>query len=163
VTHESFDPVHPYIYKLYWYSRKGAASLNSLSVSAERVRSISVVASPRPLVKDMKSHILVLASERTTQDECASVVKVVCTGVETASSKSRLLLAPSSDLCVFKVLLDDGTELLLRSSKIDRVINWINMLALVSVECLFLCEVCYFVCVLGVQVNVRRGSTRVGR
>jgi hypothetical protein len=127
-THESFDPLHPHLHKLYWYSRKGSASLNSLSV--ERVRTISVVACPRRLVYHSPSRTLSLATETLSVTD--DIVYVVCTGVETVSSKTRLLLAPSSDLSVFSVLLDDGSELQLRSAKIDRVVRWINVLALVG-------------------------------
>lgn len=125
-TRETLNPDKPYLYNLMWYKKEGGSVLKALD--ADKIASLTVCHSPRPLAYSPYKLSLSLSSEVKYQ---LGVVDVVPT--EKEEGGATLSVVPGgSEFITFTVVQTDGKEHVLRSGKVDRVIKWINTLAMVS-------------------------------
>ncbi len=126
-TRETLNVDKPYMYNLMWYKKEGGSVLKALD--ADKIASITVCHSPRPLAYSPYKLSLSLLSEVKYQ---LGVVDVVPT--EKEEGGATLSVVPGSEFITFTVVQagDGGKEHVLRSVKVDRVIKWINTLAMVS-------------------------------
>ncbi len=123
-TRETHNPDKPYLYHLNWYHKEGGAVIKALE--SEKIASLSISYSPRKLAYSPYKLSLGLASEISGQ---LGVVDVVCGDKSAAGSVGGVQV---DEFCTFTVVQTDSKEHILRSAKVDRVIKWINTIALVS-------------------------------
>jgi hypothetical protein len=111
-------------YTLMWYKKEGSAVLKALDI--ERIQSVSLIYSNRPLVYLPFKHSLVLQSEAGNNNKDILLVQPL-EHEDNASSKQN-----GVDFYIFRIVQTDGKDHVLRSTKIDRVMKWINLIALVK-------------------------------
>jgi len=111
-----------YVYTLMWFKKQGGAVVKSVNCST--IKSLSVIQSNRPLSYSQDKEKLMLESE-CSNDASAVAVKEV----GEKDKETSLLAIPHY---VFMIIMNDGKEHILRASKIDKMIQWMNTLALVS-------------------------------
>jgi len=114
----------PYVYNLMWYKKEGGAVIKA--VDADNLASIAVLQTPRPLAYLQSSRSLALQSDAALKTDA---VTVVAHGLADCSLQQVATLEP---FVAIRLLQVDGKESILRGSKVDRVIKWVNLLALAA-------------------------------
>lgn len=124
-SRETDNPDKPYIYSLIWYKKEGGSAIKALE--ADKIDYVCVTSCPRALVfippPDSKSGLW-LQSEAGGHPWAVPVHEL--SGEDEKANKAQ---AAGTEFYVFTVMQTDGKEHILRGSKIDRVIRWINILA----------------------------------
>ena len=100
-----------------WYKKEGGAVIKS--IEADKIDSISIIHTPRGLSYLYTKNELKLSSEVVNNPEAVTVVP----SEENNDSPANYI--------VFTVVQSDGKEHILRGTKVDRVIKWINIISLV--------------------------------
>ena len=101
------------------------------SLEADKIESISVISSPRPLAYLPLRQTLVLQADAVNQPYAITVMN----HDPEASVQSNTPVGGATDGNVTIRILPkdskDGKEVLLRGAKVDRVVKWVNLLSLV--------------------------------
>lgn len=128
-TRETLNPLAPYSYSFMWYKKEGGAVIKSLDTA--NIENISVISSSRALAYLPLRQTLLLQSEALNQP-LAIVVKNHDPELAANAPQPNTPAGNTTEQFVtMRVLQKDGKDHWLRGAKVDRVIKWINLLALV--------------------------------
>jgi hypothetical protein len=112
-----------FVYTLMWYKSKGGAVTNSADVGS--LKSICLIESSRPLSYNRTKTQLMLSSEVQPGEECNPVER------NNKESQGQHHVDVITHF-TFAIVLSDGKEHILRGSKVDKLIKWMNGLAQAS-------------------------------
>ena len=101
-----------------WYKKEGGTVIKSLE--ADKIETICIIHTPRALSFLKTSKELHITSEITLNPDAVTVV---------ASEENN---DSPANYIVFQIVQSDGKELILRGTKVDRVIKWINIISTVT-------------------------------
>lgn len=108
-----------------WYKKEGGSVLKSCDI--DKIQSVSMICSNRPLsYLPLPHHSLVLQSQAGLSRDAVTVLPI-------DHEDNNAGKQGGIDYYIFRIVQTDGKDHLLRSAKIDRVMKWINMIALVSI------------------------------
>lgn len=114
-----------------WYKHKGGSVIKSLDVSA--VVKIYVMETTRPLVYVPGERVAPLRLLSEVDGSSTPYVPV-----QDMYSRPSCVIQRAVDKTIqhfaFAIVADDGKEMALRASKVDKVIKWINILAQVRIS-----------------------------
>lgn len=125
-TRETNDPLNPYSYSLLWYKKEGGSVLKAIDVS--KIRSISMVESPRPIAYKPDTRDIVLQSTISSE----GTVLVECCPVAGAVHSQPTISGPAVTYFSFMLTQFDGKEHILRGAKVDRVLKWMYLISLAA-------------------------------
>jgi len=130
----------PFIYTLMWYKKEGGSVIKSLDV--QKIKSLAMIQSHRTLsYMYYPKSAVILQAEATAQDQC---VAIQCIEHEENPITNKLS-AIKEEYYTFLILQNDGKEHVLRGAKVDRVMKWINTIAMVSLFVFIFVVFSYFI------------------
>jgi hypothetical protein len=134
-TRETGNPDKPFLYTLLWYKKEGGSVIKALEI--EKVASIALLQSSRSLsYLPPPQQRLVLTTEAVgaLASTAVSVSEVDHEENSKSSSSAAVQVVGLQQVehYVFLVVQSDGKEHILRGTKLDRVMKWINTIAAVS-------------------------------
>jgi hypothetical protein len=109
-----------------WYKKEGGSVIKALET--DKISSLAVICSNRSLSYKLppKMNSLILQSEAGLSKDIIPIASV-----EHEDNNSGRIA--NIDYYIFRILQVDGKDHVLKTSKVDRMMKWINILAYVSV------------------------------
>lgn len=114
----------PHIYSLLWFKKRGGAAIKALDISS--ITCLAIVQCPRVVVFDRTKKTVILHSQVTSEDE-QNMDTIIPEITESDMSSPTFL-----DAFVFSIYTADGKEHTLKTSKVDKMLIWLNALILVT-------------------------------
>lgn len=149
-TRETHNPEDPFVYSLLWFKKEGGTVIKSLDDVARQVRSVVVVQTARPLacVYGDGRCIVKLMSEVGAGGGGGEAIPVQPNNSLVKEDVSHTTAGvrgiSKNEFTGILLVQADGKQHLLRGAKIDRVLKWVNYIALVSAAASYVFQfVCY--------------------
>lgn len=130
------DDNQSFVYTLMWFKKEGGSIIKSLEV--DKIDNIAMLTMPRAMgYLPYPRHQLMLMSEATSTlsstviavQEMEHAETTLTTMTTTTATLTKALRIEEQALFTFIITQTDGKEHLLRGTKVDRVMKWINTIA----------------------------------